>query len=48
MRANQPDYLILFGWNHEQEILNKEIELSTKGIKWIRFVPEVKIFNGTQ
>ena len=48
MRANPPDYLILFGWNHEQEILNKETELSAKGIKWIKFVPEVKIFHGTQ
>jgi SAM-dependent methyltransferase len=46
MRVSPPDYLVLFGWNHEEEILNKERELSRSGLKWIRFVPEVKIFDG--
>ena len=45
MRANPPDYLILFAWNHEVEILAKEHELTTSGVKWIRFVPRVEILD---
>jgi methylation protein EvaC len=45
MRINPPDYLILFAWNHEKEILAKETELTAKGLKWIRFVPRVEILN---
>ena len=45
MRTNPPDYLILFAWNHEKEILAKETELTSKGLKWIRFVPRVEILN---
>ena len=43
MRANPPDYLVLFAWNHEIEILQKELMLTTQGMKWIRFVPEVEV-----
>ena len=43
MRNNPPDYLVLFAWNHETEILNKEKELISRGVKWIRFVPKVEI-----
>ena len=43
MRANPPDYLVLFAWNHEKEILNKEKKLTASGVKWIRFVPKVEI-----
>jgi methylation protein EvaC len=45
MRINPPDYLILFAWNHEKEILAKETELTDKGLKWIRFVPKVEILD---
>ena len=45
MRANPPDYLVLFAWNHENEILKKESLLTSQGVKWIRFVPEVEIVN---
>lgn len=38
-----PDYAVLFGWNHEQEILAKETEFVAGGGKWIRFFPEVEI-----
>lgn len=43
MRADPPDYLVLFAWNHETEILHKEALLTSQGVKWIRFVPEVEV-----
>jgi methylation protein EvaC len=43
IRKNLPDYLVLFAWNHEEEILEKEIALTRAGVKWIRFVPKVEI-----
>jgi methylation protein EvaC len=43
MKANLPDYLVLFAWNHEAEILRKEKNLAVQGVKWIRFVPKVKV-----
>jgi methylation protein EvaC len=48
MRLARPDYLVLFAWNHEREVLAKEKELTDSGTKWIRFVPKVEIldFNG--
>jgi methylation protein EvaC len=45
MRGIKPDYLVLFAWNHEKEIMEKEHLLTQKGIKWIRFVPEVGLIN---
>ena len=41
MREIKPDYLVLFAWNHEKEIMEKEHLLTRNGVKWIRFVPEV-------
>lgn len=43
MRDAKPDYLVLFAWNHEKEVLMKEQELSRAGTKWIRFVPDIEI-----
>ena len=43
MRLNPPDYLILFAWNHEKEILAKETGLAEGKTKWISFVPEVEV-----
>lgn len=43
MHKSPPDYLVLFAWNHEKEILKKEAELMPKGVKWIRFVPTVGV-----
>lgn len=45
MREIKPDYLVLFAWNHEKEIMEKEHLLTQNGIKWIRFVPEVGLVN---
>ena len=38
-----PDYAVLFAWNHEAEILEKEKAYAAAGGKWIKFVPEVGI-----
>jgi methylation protein EvaC len=45
MRSNPPDYLILFAWNHEEEILQNERELTESGVQWIRFVPNIEILD---
>ena len=45
MRRIKPDYLVLFAWNHEKEIMDKEQMLTKNGIKWIKFVPEVGLVN---
>jgi methylation protein EvaC len=45
MHLNQPDYLILFAWNHEVEIMEKERNSLTESVKWIKFVPKVEISN---
>jgi methylation protein EvaC len=42
---NPPDFLVLFAWNHEKEILTKETSLTEQGVKWIRFVPTVEVLN---
>jgi methylation protein EvaC len=43
MRMNPPDYLVMFAWNHEKEILEKESGLLDSHVKWIRFVPRVEV-----
>lgn len=42
-RARYPDYALLFGWNHAEEIMAKEREFTARGGKWIVYVPEVKV-----
>lgn len=43
LRERKPDYIVLFAWNHEKEILEKESQLTSSGSKWIRFVPKVEV-----
>lgn len=43
LREQRPDYVVLFAWNHEKEIMAKESELTSAGTKWIRFVPIVEV-----
>ena len=43
LRERKPDYIVLFAWNHEREILEKESQLTSSGSKWIRFVPKVEV-----
>lgn len=42
-KANYPDYALLFGWNHAEEIMAKEKEFRDRGGKWIGYVPTVQI-----
>jgi methylation protein EvaC len=42
-RARYPDYALLFGWNHGEEIIEKEKAFSSAGGKWIVYVPMVRI-----
>ena len=39
----KPNYSVLFAWNHEKEILQKESNYTKNIGKWIRFVPTVGI-----
>jgi len=41
--SNYPDYALLFAWNHNEEIVEKETAFQEAGGKWIVYVPEVKI-----
>jgi len=38
-----PDYALLFGWNHKDEIMEKEKDFVSKGGHWIVYVPKVEI-----
>ena len=40
---SNPDFVLLFAWNHSKEIMHKENEFMKKNRKWITYVPEVKI-----
>ena len=42
-RANYPDYAILFAWNHEREIMEKEAVFEAAGGRWITYVPDVQL-----
>lgn len=38
-----PDYALLFGWNHAEEIMAKEQKFKAAGGKWIVYVPTVEV-----
>jgi methylation protein EvaC len=42
-KANYPDYGLLFGWNHAEEIMAKEQAFKAAGGKWIVYVPRVQV-----
>ncbi len=42
-KASYPDYALLFGWNHADEILAKEQAFREAGGQWIVYVPEVGV-----
>ena len=42
-RSHYPDYAVLFAWNHEREILEKETAFETAGGRWITYVPGVMV-----
>jgi methylation protein EvaC len=41
--SRYPDYSLLFGWNHAEEIMAKEQQFEKTGGKWIVYVPKVEI-----
>lgn len=41
--ANYPDYALLFGWNHADEIMAKEQKFKESGGKWVVYVPKVGV-----
>jgi len=41
--TNYPDYALLFGWNHAEEIMAKEQRFKAAGGKWILYVPKVQV-----
>ncbi|MGA4685980.1 MULTISPECIES: methyltransferase domain-containing protein [Micromonospora] len=43
LTETQPDYAILFAWNHEEEIKQKEKAFHDAGGRWITYVPDVRI-----
>lgn len=42
-KRDDPDYAILFAWNHETEIFEKEEDFLKRGGHWIKFVPNVEV-----
>ncbi|MBI3014316.1 MAG: hypothetical protein HYY65_04440 [Candidatus Tectomicrobia bacterium] len=42
-KTRYPDYALLFGWNHAEEIMAKEQALKAAGGKWIVYVPKVQV-----
>lgn len=42
-KSRYPDYSLLFGWNHAEEIAAKETEFRKAGGKWILYVPKVHV-----
>lgn len=45
-KGSNPDYVLLFAWNHAKEIMEKEYDYMRKNnIKWIMYVPDVKVID---
>ncbi|MBA4384895.1 MAG: SAM-dependent methyltransferase [Anaerolinea sp.] len=42
-KSHYPDYALLFGWNHGEEIMAKEQAFKAAGGKWIVYVPKVRV-----
>ena len=40
-RSSNPDYVLLFAWNHAKEIMEKEKEYMAKNRSWITYIPSV-------
>ncbi len=40
-----PDYVLLFAWNHAEEIMAMETDFERSGGKWLVYVPEVKVLS---
>jgi methylation protein EvaC len=42
-RESNPDYVLLFAWNHVTEIMKKEKDYMSNGKHWITYIPKVEI-----
>ena len=42
-RKSNPDYVLLFAWNHATEIMKKEKDYMGSDRHWITYIPEVKV-----
>jgi methylation protein EvaC len=42
-RASDPDYVLLFAWNHAIEIMKKEKDYMGEKKKWITYIPKVMV-----
>ena len=42
-RESDPDYVLLFAWNHATEIMKKEKDYMDHDRYWITYIPEVKV-----
>ena len=40
---SDPDYVLLFAWNHSEEIMTKEASFMKENRKWILYVPELQV-----
>ena len=43
LQSKYPDGLLLFAWNHKEEIMAKESSFLESGGKWITYVPHVAL-----
>jgi len=43
-RKSNPDYVLLFAWNHATEIMKKEKDYMGSDRHWITYIPEVKVY----
>ena len=41
--SSNPDYVLLFAWNHATEIMEKEKDFMTEGRHWITYIPSVQV-----
>lgn len=41
--SSDPDYVLLFAWNHAAEIMDKEKNFMAAGRNWITYIPSVKV-----
>jgi len=42
-RQSNPDYVLLFAWNHATEIMKKESDYMGNNRHWITYIPNVKV-----
>lgn len=41
--SSNPDYVLLFAWNHASEIMEKEKDYMASGRHWITYIPSLKV-----